>query len=309
MLISGKAAEVIHVSGGFIYAGDISHVDSCLVLMVGFWRCSSLLLHGAIKCLRRLNGAFFFFLLKKILLTFFSFQLWGTDASSGELCPFHSDVSKGNSHPLWDQAFQYFLLAAFEMTEIEAWSLYLGQKFAWVTVRFSWDQNLSRREQRLNAMYCSPFPRLPEPVLICPMPQITDPILLTALLSKKTPSGPRKFPCCVTVDESARSWACMMLEIQVCAAEGWSCVRADEILNSCGFSGLFFNCKPMFLGVRVVFKMYSEEMTRPWDSSLWLNVTEIGFASARRHSVKTEWACEGLEKNWASVLYLGVPGK
>lgn len=75
MLIPGKAAEEIHLSGDFIYAGYTSHADSCLVLMVGFWRCSSPLLHGAIKCLRRLNGAFFFFLLKKILLTFFSFQL------------------------------------------------------------------------------------------------------------------------------------------------------------------------------------------------------------------------------------------
>lgn len=55
---------------GFIYAGHTSHADSCLVLMVGFWRCSSLLLHGAIKYLRMLNGAFFFFVLKKILLTF-----------------------------------------------------------------------------------------------------------------------------------------------------------------------------------------------------------------------------------------------
>lgn len=59
----------------------------------------------------------------------------------------------------------------------------------------------------------------------------------------------------------------------------------------------------------MVFKMCSEEMARPWDSSLWLSVTEIGFASARRHSVKTECACEGLEKSWASVLYLGVAGK
>lgn len=112
---------------GFIYAGHTSHADSCLVLMVGFWRCSSLLLHGAIKYLRMLNGAFFFFVLKKILLTFFSFQLCGTDDISGELCPFCSDVSKGNNHPLLDQAFQYFPLAAFEMTEIEVWSLYLGQ--------------------------------------------------------------------------------------------------------------------------------------------------------------------------------------
>lgn len=70
---------------------------------------------------------FSFVLLKKILLTFLSFQLLGTDASSGELCPFCSGVSKGNSHPLLDQAFQYFLLAAFEITEMEAWSLYLGQ--------------------------------------------------------------------------------------------------------------------------------------------------------------------------------------
>lgn len=75
MLIPEKAAEEIRLSGGFIYAGDTSHVDSCLVLMLGFWRCSSLLLPSAMKCLRRLNGAFFFFLLKKILLTFFSFQL------------------------------------------------------------------------------------------------------------------------------------------------------------------------------------------------------------------------------------------
>lgn len=59
MLIPGKTAEEIHLSGGFIYAGDTSQADSCLVLMVSFWRCSSLLLHGAIKCLRRLNGAFF----------------------------------------------------------------------------------------------------------------------------------------------------------------------------------------------------------------------------------------------------------
>lgn len=50
---------------------------------------------------------FSFVLLKKILLTFLSFQLLGTDASSGELCPFCSGVSKGNSHPLLDQAFQY----------------------------------------------------------------------------------------------------------------------------------------------------------------------------------------------------------
>lgn len=127
MLISGKAAEEIHLLGSSFYAGHTYHADSCLVLMVGLWRCSSLLLHGAIKCLRRLNGAFFFFLLKKILLTFFSIQLLGTDASSGELYPFCSGVSKGNNHPLLDQAFQYFLLAAFEMTEMEAWSLYLGQ--------------------------------------------------------------------------------------------------------------------------------------------------------------------------------------
>lgn len=36
----------------------------------------------------------------------FSFQLQGTDASSGEVCPSHPDLTKGNEHPLSSLAFQ-----------------------------------------------------------------------------------------------------------------------------------------------------------------------------------------------------------
>lgn len=205
MLIPGKAAEEIHLSGGFIYAGHTSHADSCLVLMLGFWRCSS----ASAWCHQMFEKAeWCFFLLspqEDILLTFFSFQLWDTDASSGELCPFCSDVSKGNNHPV-TSGFPVLPSGSF-------WNYCNGRlvlvpwpKLAWVTLRLYWDQNWSRREQRLNAIYHNPFPRLPEPLLISPMPQITDPILLMALLSKKTQSGPRKFPCCVTLDASARSW-------------------------------------------------------------------------------------------------------
>lgn len=50
VLIPGRAAEELHLSRVFIYAGHNSPVDSCLVLTVGIWSYSSLLLRGAIKC-------------------------------------------------------------------------------------------------------------------------------------------------------------------------------------------------------------------------------------------------------------------
>lgn len=59
MLIPGRAAGEIHLSGVFIYAGHNSHADSCLVLTVGFWSCSSLLLHGAIKWCEKAEWCFF----------------------------------------------------------------------------------------------------------------------------------------------------------------------------------------------------------------------------------------------------------
>lgn len=50
-------------------------------------------------------------------------------------------------------------------------------------------------------------------------------------------------------------------------------------------------------------------MPRSWERSLCLSVADIGFASARSHSMEIEWACKRLEKYWASVLYLGILGK
>lgn len=122
MLIPGRAAGEIHLSGVFIYAGHNSHADSCLVLTVGFWSCSSL---ASAWCHQMVWEGWMVlfpsFSSRRYCWLVFSFELWGTDASSGELCPSHPDVSKGNNHPLSGQAFQHFLLAAFEMTEIEVW--------------------------------------------------------------------------------------------------------------------------------------------------------------------------------------------
>lgn len=49
-------------------------------------------------------------------------------------------------------------------------------------------------------------------------------------------------------------------------------------------------------------------MARPGDGFLWLNI-KIDFASAGGIQWRLHWACKGLEKCWASVLYLGSPGK
>lgn len=121
MLIPGRAAEEIHLSGGFIYAGRTSHADSCLVLTVGFWSCSSLLLHGAIEWCEKTEWCFFRLSPQGDTVDLFSASSCEALMSSGELCPSWPDVSKGNNHPLSDQAFQRFLLAAFEMTEREVW--------------------------------------------------------------------------------------------------------------------------------------------------------------------------------------------
>lgn len=80
---------------------------------------------------------------------------------------------------------------------------------------------------------------------MCPVPQITDqtPILLTSLLSKKTPSGPRKFPCYVTFDVSARSWTCIMLGVccrRLIPFKSWWDLKFLWILRT------FFSCKPVF---------------------------------------------------------------
>lgn len=185
MLIPGKTAEEIHLSGGFIYAGDTSQADSCLMLMVSFWRCSSLLLHGAIKCLRMLNGAFFFFLLKKILLTFFQLPAVRHWCQLRWALSFLFRCQWGERSPPVRSGFPALPSGSFWNDWNRSLVLVPWPKLAWVTLGLSWDQNFSRREHRLNAIYYNPFPGLPEPLLICPMPHITDPILLTALLCKK----------------------------------------------------------------------------------------------------------------------------
>lgn len=61
MLIPGKAAGEIQLSGGLIFAGHTSHADSCLVLNGGLLEMQFSASTWCHQCLRRLNGAFFFF--------------------------------------------------------------------------------------------------------------------------------------------------------------------------------------------------------------------------------------------------------
>lgn len=56
----GRPVVEIHPSGVFLYAGHTSHTKYCLMLTVGFWRCSPLLLHGAIKWCEKAEWCFFF---------------------------------------------------------------------------------------------------------------------------------------------------------------------------------------------------------------------------------------------------------
>lgn len=103
---------------------------------------------------------------------FFSFQLQGTDAHSGELCPSCPDVCKRNNHLVrsgfpalpsgsfwndWNRCLTFFGPCSLAKVSLG----YLG---------LFWDQNVSRRDYRSNTIYHHSFPRLTEPLLICPMP-------------------------------------------------------------------------------------------------------------------------------------------
>lgn len=119
MLIPERAAEEIHLSGVFIYAGHTFHADSCLVLTVGFWSCSSLLLHGAIKWCEKAEWCFSLLSPQGDTVDLFSASSWEALmlAQVRSVLPTHMSV-RGMTTPS-GQAFRHFLLAAFEMTEIE----------------------------------------------------------------------------------------------------------------------------------------------------------------------------------------------
>lgn len=172
MLIPERAAEEIHLSGVFIYAGHTFHADSCLALTVGFWSCSSLLLHGAIKWCEKAEWCFSLLSPQGDTVDLFSASSWEALmlAQVRSVLPTHMSV-RGMTTPCqarlsdtsgsfwndWNRSLTFF--GPCSLAKVSTG--YLG---------LFWDQDLSMREYRLNAIYHDPFPRLPEPLLVCPMP-------------------------------------------------------------------------------------------------------------------------------------------
>lgn len=114
---------------------------------------------------------------------------------------------------------------------------------------------------------------------------------------------PRKSPCYVVFSASARSWTCIMLEIQAYAAEDCFTLWDREMLNSfLWFLRTFFSCNPVFWGGGQCLKCFPGlwRCGQSWHHYL-VNVIEVGFASAGGIQQRLHQACKELDKCWASV--------
>lgn len=263
------------------------------------------------KDTRRLNGAFPFFLLKEILLTCFQLTAvrrwcrlrWAPSFLSVRGVTTPCQVRLSNT--------SFWQLLKWLKSKSEIIFFFCPCSLAKVILGYLglfWDENLSRKEYRLK-YHLPPWPLPQIARAFADMPHAVD--IWPDSHSIDLNPVQKSTGCAKEISLPCHIWSvCQVmniLEIQACAAEGWSPLRDHEMLNSYEFSGLSSTVTPVFWEQGWCLKccpvFWRDGQT--WEQLLLVECHWDGLCFRRRDSTKVALSLQGVRE----VLGLGDPGK